>query len=264
MDKTQEAILLIKRSTEPFSNLEKQFKIGKSQYSPPANLPSKKVQLVSAIDVLKLLDKISILLGCEILSYILNKKEHRLEMVDINKNAKVAISLFILEQSIHILYNRDTCITKFSYILDLTMNQDLGLLLPKWVLLSHTNEFKISPQFKQIYGKNISERNKSESKLIVSKLFEAIIELKGIFKEKHKSASTINRKLNEYLKKLGKKVLEKREALGLSREELAAKIKLSRMHIYRIEDGENKTNILILRRISKVFEMDLGELVNIS
>ena len=68
----------------------------------------------------------------------------------------------------------------------------------------------------------------------------------------------------EYLKKLGKKVLEKREALGLSREELAAKIKLSRMHIYRIEDGENKTNILILRRISKVFEMDLGELVNIS
>jgi ribosome-binding protein aMBF1 (putative translation factor) len=66
----------------------------------------------------------------------------------------------------------------------------------------------------------------------------------------------------EYLKALGKKIMERREKLELSREELAEKIKLSRMHIYRIEDGENKTNILVLRRIAKVFGTSVGELVN--
>ena len=66
-----------------------------------------------------------------------------------------------------------------------------------------------------------------------------------------------------YLKKLGDKICKKREAIGLSREEFAEKIKLTRMHIYRIERGENPTTIIVLRRIAKVLNISLGELVDI-
>ncbi len=66
-----------------------------------------------------------------------------------------------------------------------------------------------------------------------------------------------------YLIKLGEKICKKRESIGLSREEFAEKIKLTRMHIYRIERGENPTTIIVLRRIAKVLDISLAELVNI-
>jgi transcriptional regulator with XRE-family HTH domain len=67
----------------------------------------------------------------------------------------------------------------------------------------------------------------------------------------------------EYLKRLGKRISEKREALGLSREELADRVKLTRMHVYRIEQGENPTNIISLRRIAEELSIPLSTLVNI-
>lgn len=66
----------------------------------------------------------------------------------------------------------------------------------------------------------------------------------------------------KYLKLLGERILEKREALGLSREELAEKVELTRMHIYRIENGENPTTILVLRRIAKTFGISPNELIS--
>ncbi len=65
----------------------------------------------------------------------------------------------------------------------------------------------------------------------------------------------------KYLKELGKRISEKREALGLSAQELAEKIDLSKVHVYRIEAGEHSTNILILRRIAKIFRIGLEDLV---
>jgi transcriptional regulator with XRE-family HTH domain len=67
----------------------------------------------------------------------------------------------------------------------------------------------------------------------------------------------------EYLKRLGERISETREQSGLSREALAEGVKLSRIHIYRIEKGENPTSIIILRRISKVLGINLNDLVNI-
>ena len=65
----------------------------------------------------------------------------------------------------------------------------------------------------------------------------------------------------EYLKRLGKKISEKREAMGISVIELAKEIELSKVHVYRIEGGENPTSIIVLRRIAKVLETNIGELV---
>jgi transcriptional regulator with XRE-family HTH domain len=66
----------------------------------------------------------------------------------------------------------------------------------------------------------------------------------------------------EYLKRLGKRITSKREALGLSREVFAQQIKLTRMHLYRIENGNTHTTITVLRRIAIALEMNLGELVS--
>ncbi|MCD6018802.1 MAG: Helix-turn-helix domain [Bacteroidetes bacterium] len=66
-----------------------------------------------------------------------------------------------------------------------------------------------------------------------------------------------------YLKRLGDKICKKRESIGLSREEFADKVKLTRMHVYRIENGDNPTTITVLRRIAKVFNMTIGELADL-
>lgn len=68
----------------------------------------------------------------------------------------------------------------------------------------------------------------------------------------------------QYLKTLGKKIKDLRESQGLSVQVLAEMIDISRMQLYRIEDGENPTSIIILRRISKVFDINTSELVDVS
>ena len=67
----------------------------------------------------------------------------------------------------------------------------------------------------------------------------------------------------KYLKELGKRISEKRKALGTSVPELADRIKLSKVHMYRIENGEHPTNIIILKRIADELKIPLNELVNI-
>jgi transcriptional regulator with XRE-family HTH domain len=66
----------------------------------------------------------------------------------------------------------------------------------------------------------------------------------------------------EYLKLLGKRISEQREKTGLSGEELGEKVKLTRMHIYRIEKGLHSTSITALLRISMALEIELKELVD--
>jgi transcriptional regulator with XRE-family HTH domain len=65
----------------------------------------------------------------------------------------------------------------------------------------------------------------------------------------------------EYQRRLGKRISEKRKALDLSREEFAEKVKLSRMQIYRIEEGESLPTIIALLRMAKVCGVTINELV---
>lgn len=66
----------------------------------------------------------------------------------------------------------------------------------------------------------------------------------------------------QFLKTIGKKIKHLREAQGVSVQDLAEMVQISRMQLYRIEDGENPTSILILRRISKELGIELSKLVD--
>lgn len=67
----------------------------------------------------------------------------------------------------------------------------------------------------------------------------------------------------QYLLCLGQFIMTKRKAMHISQEEMAEKIDISRNHIHRIEKGEYPTSIITLRRIAKVLNVSLSELVNI-
>ena len=66
----------------------------------------------------------------------------------------------------------------------------------------------------------------------------------------------------KYLVDLGKRITKHREAAGLSVQELADKVEVSRMHIYRIERGENAASIIVLRRIADAIDIKLNELIS--
>lgn len=68
---------------------------------------------------------------------------------------------------------------------------------------------------------------------------------------------------NEYLKKLGKRITEKREASGISITELGRKVELSRTQLYRIEAGESPSNIIYLRRIASELGISISNLVKV-
>jgi transcriptional regulator with XRE-family HTH domain len=72
-------------------------------------------------------------------------------------------------------------------------------------------------------------------------------------------------KVNEedYLKALGRRIIELREAAGMSRDDLAKVIGTTRMQIYRIETGikKNSPTILILLRLANHFKIHLSELI---
>jgi len=66
----------------------------------------------------------------------------------------------------------------------------------------------------------------------------------------------------KYLVDLGKRITKLREAAGLSVQELADKVEVSRMHIYRIERGENAASIIVLRRIADALGFGLSDILN--
>lgn len=67
----------------------------------------------------------------------------------------------------------------------------------------------------------------------------------------------------QFLKKLGKKIKQLRESKDISVQNLAEQIGMSRMELYRIEAGEVNSSINVLRKISKVTDISISELVNI-
>lgn len=67
----------------------------------------------------------------------------------------------------------------------------------------------------------------------------------------------------KYLSCLGELIMTKRKVLHISQEEMAKKVEISRNHVHRIEKGEYPTSIITLRRIAKVLDVPLRELMNI-
>lgn len=67
----------------------------------------------------------------------------------------------------------------------------------------------------------------------------------------------------QFLKKLGKKISQLREEKEISVQNLAEKVDVSRMELYRIEKGEVNSSINVLRRISKELGVDVSELIKI-
>lgn len=67
----------------------------------------------------------------------------------------------------------------------------------------------------------------------------------------------------QFLKKIGKKIQSIRETQGISVQNLAIKVGISRMELYRIEAGDVNSSINVFRKISKELEIDISELVKV-
>lgn len=63
------------------------------------------------------------------------------------------------------------------------------------------------------------------------------------------------------LKQFGQLIRNKREALGLSQEELADKANLHRTYIGDIERGERNVSLLNIRKISAALNIPISELL---
>lgn len=61
-------------------------------------------------------------------------------------------------------------------------------------------------------------------------------------------------------KLLGKKVQKQRKLIGLTQEELAEKVNVSRAYIGYIEQARNTPSIELLEKIAKVLRIDIKEL----
>lgn len=64
-----------------------------------------------------------------------------------------------------------------------------------------------------------------------------------------------------FLKRLGAKIAQERQANGLTREELAESAGLKRMQIHRIENGVQISSIIVLRSVAKALGFDLIEIL---
>lgn len=61
-------------------------------------------------------------------------------------------------------------------------------------------------------------------------------------------------------KLLGKKVQKQRKLIGLTKEELAEKVNVSRAYVGYIEQARNTPSIELLEKIAKVLKIDIKEL----
>ena len=67
-----------------------------------------------------------------------------------------------------------------------------------------------------------------------------------------------------YLKKLGQKIAQLRQAKDISQRELARRTETNNTQIRRIESGSVNSSINMLRRIAKEFDLAIGQLVEIN
>lgn len=63
------------------------------------------------------------------------------------------------------------------------------------------------------------------------------------------------------MKSTGNRIKQMRERLGLSRAELAVKLKRSRMTVWRIETGGVEVRVVDLPRIARALKATVAELV---
>lgn len=67
----------------------------------------------------------------------------------------------------------------------------------------------------------------------------------------------------EYLEKIGARIIEIREEKGFAKEVFADKLGISRMQLYRIENGKVNTSIGAMRDICSALNIKMIELLDI-
>lgn len=68
------------------------------------------------------------------------------------------------------------------------------------------------------------------------------------------------RKNAKLSKLLGKKIQKQRKNIGLTQEELAEKVNVSRAYIGYLEQARNAPSLELLQKIAKVLRVDIKEL----
>lgn len=61
--------------------------------------------------------------------------------------------------------------------------------------------------------------------------------------------------------KLGNKIQKLRKAFGLTQEELAEKIKISRTYMGHIEQGRKSPSLKVLNKLSKTLKVKVGDIL---
>ena len=72
----------------------------------------------------------------------------------------------------------------------------------------------------------------------------------------------MNRHDQDFLRDIGFRIREKRQAMGLSQEDLGEKADLHRTYIGAIERGERNISILNLRQIAKSLRIPIAQLMD--
>lgn len=73
------------------------------------------------------------------------------------------------------------------------------------------------------------------------------------------ASSYQNNSMRAY-KKLGDKIQRLRKNIGLTQEELAEKLNISRTHVGHIEQGRKNPSLKLLNKLSKVLRVKVGDL----
>jgi len=68
------------------------------------------------------------------------------------------------------------------------------------------------------------------------------------------------RKNSKLSKQIGKKVQRQRKLIGLTQEQLAEKVDVSRAYIGYIEQARNAPSLELLQKIARVLRVDIKEL----
>ena len=71
----------------------------------------------------------------------------------------------------------------------------------------------------------------------------------------------MDKKDNDFLRKVGRKIAKTRMDKGYSQDSLALEADISRRTIFRLEGGDINPKILTLKKVAKALKIDLYELI---
>lgn len=71
----------------------------------------------------------------------------------------------------------------------------------------------------------------------------------------------MSKELDAVKKKIGSRIRERREALGISQEELAFRTEITATYLSQLENGRRNPSLAVLYRLGKALDLDLCTLL---